>query len=79
MRLEFISKALEHYGFETEIRGDMLLAFSSRLDSKDTAKQLAVLGYLMAVTRLMDMRLENSGQVDAELAKFVTVAEGIDV
>ncbi len=79
LRLEFIGKALEHYGFETEIRGDMLLAFSSRLDSKDTANQLAVLGYLMAATRMMDMRLESSGQVKAELAKFISAAEGIDV
>ncbi|WP_320174894.1 PEP/pyruvate-binding domain-containing protein [Maridesulfovibrio sp.] len=79
LRLEFISKALQHYEFETEIRGDMLLAVSSRLDSKATAKQLAVLGYLMAVTRMMDMRLENSDQVKAELARFVSAAEGIDV
>ncbi|TIH12920.1 pyruvate, water dikinase [Marinifilum sp. JC120] len=78
LRLEFIAKALEYYGFETEMRGDTLSAFSSRLDSRATAQQLIVLGYLMAVTRMMDMRLENSAQVDAELKNFISSVEGID-
>lgn len=78
LRLEFIAKALEHYGFETEIRGDMLLAFSARMDAKATARQLTVLGYLMAVTRMMDMRMENSTQVEAEVMNFISSVEGID-
>lgn len=79
LRLEFISKVLEHYGFETETRGDMLLAFSSRLEAKATKSQLAVLGYLMAVTRMMDMRLNNSEQVEVELQKFIDAVGEIDV
>lgn len=70
---------LNHYGFEIKIRGDMLDAFSSRLDLFGTAKQLAILGYLMAVTRLMDMRMESENQVAAEVAKFIDDAERIDV
>ncbi|NDV22085.1 PEP/pyruvate-binding domain-containing protein [Desulfovibrio sp. JC022] len=79
LRLEFIRKALDHYGFEIEIHGDTLQAFSSRLDSTATSRQLTVLGYLMAVTRMMDMRLDNAGQVEAELKKFISAVEGIDV
>ncbi len=79
LRIEFIRMVLNHYGFEIKIRGDMLDAFSSRLDLFGTAKQLAILGYLMAVTRLMDMRMESENQVAAEVAKFIDDAERIDV
>lgn len=78
LRLEFIRQVLEHYGFETSVRGDMLDGFSSRLDEKGTAKLLAVLGYLMAFTRLMDMRMESEDQVAAEVTKFIDDAERID-
>ncbi|WP_415716507.1 PEP/pyruvate-binding domain-containing protein [Maridesulfovibrio sp.] len=79
LRLEFISRVLIHYGFETETRGDMLDAFSSRMDHDSTAKQLAVLGYLMAVTRMMDMRLNSSDDVARELEAFISAVEGVYV
>ena len=79
LRLEFISRVLAHYGFETEMRGDMLDAFSSRMDHDSTAKQLAVLGYLMAVTRMMDMRLNSSDDVVRELEAFISAVEGVYV
>ncbi|NDV26833.1 PEP/pyruvate-binding domain-containing protein [Desulfovibrio sp. JC010] len=78
LRLEFVSRVLVHFGFETEIRGDMLDGVSSRLAAADIQKQLVVVGYLMAVTRMMDMRLDNAGQVDREFESFIAAAEGID-
>ncbi|WP_432736716.1 PEP/pyruvate-binding domain-containing protein [Maridesulfovibrio sp. FT414] len=78
LRVEFIKRVLEHYGFDTTLRGDMLDAVSSRLDRDATAGQLRVLGYLLAVTRLMDMRLETGDQVDAEVINFVNEAESLD-
>lgn len=78
LRLEFIRQVLDHYGFELKIRGDMLDGFSSRLDESGTIKQLVVLGYLMAVTRLMDMRMESESQIAAEVAAFIDDAECID-
>lgn len=79
LRLEFISRVLDHYGFETETRGDMLDASCSRLDSEATARQIAVLGYLMAVTRMMDMRLDSPDHVGREFEAFIDAVEGIYV
>ncbi|CCO24123.1 PEP/pyruvate-binding domain-containing protein [Maridesulfovibrio hydrothermalis] len=78
LRLQFISQVLNHYGFEIKIRGDMLDAVSARLDRFETERQLSVLGYLMAVTRLMDMRMVDNAQVDDEVSSFIKDAENID-
>jgi len=78
LRLEFIRRVLAHYGFETETRGDMLDAKCSRLGENETRQRLVRLGYLMAVTRLMDMRMDNEEQVAAEVQKFISDAEQRD-
>lgn len=75
LRLEFIRRVLDRYGFETETRGDMIDAKAARLDENETRRLLVRLGYLMAVTRLMDMRMENEEQVAAEVEKFIEEAE----
>ncbi|WP_027722090.1 PEP/pyruvate-binding domain-containing protein [Maridesulfovibrio zosterae] len=77
LRIEFIRLVLEHYGFETTVHGDMLDGLSSRLPAEDTTAQLAMLGYLMAVTRLMDMRMTDEEQITVEVAKFIEEAEHI--
>jgi pyruvate,water dikinase len=78
LRLEFIRKVLERYGFETATRGDMIDAKCSRLPENDTRRLLMRLGYLMAVTRLMDMRMDNEEQVDAEVERFIKDSESRD-
>ncbi|CCH50150.1 PEP/pyruvate-binding domain-containing protein [Pseudodesulfovibrio piezophilus] len=75
LRLEFIRAVLERYGFETSTRGDMIDAKCSRLDENGTRLLLARLGYLMAVTRLMDMRMETMDHVESEVERFITDAE----
>ncbi|MBI9109591.1 PEP/pyruvate-binding domain-containing protein [Maridesulfovibrio ferrireducens] len=78
LRLEFIRRVLDHYGFKIEIHGDMLDAICSRISEKDTCVLLNILGYLLAVTRLMDMRLQNEKQVKAEVRLFIESAERLD-
>jgi pyruvate,water dikinase len=75
LRLEFIRGVLDRYGFETSTRGDMIDAKAVRLEENQTHRLLVRLGYLMAVTRLMDMRMENEEQVAAEVEKFLADAE----
>jgi len=75
LRLEFIRQVLDCYGFSTETRGDMIDARCSRLDENETQRMLVRLGYLMAVTRLMDMRMDSEEQVRAEVKKFIRDAE----
>lgn len=70
-RLEFIRRILEHYDFEIEIRGDMLDAHLWRCDSGLIQRRLAMLGYLMAVTRLLDMALVDDASIETALASFL--------
>ncbi|WP_316896650.1 PEP/pyruvate-binding domain-containing protein [Pseudodesulfovibrio indicus] len=78
MRLEFIRQVLDSYGFDTATRGDMIDAKCARLPENETRRLLMRLGYLMAVTRLMDMRLEDEEQVAAEVKRFLAEAEQRD-
>ncbi|WP_285907286.1 PEP/pyruvate-binding domain-containing protein [Pseudodesulfovibrio pelocollis] len=78
LRLDFIGQVLSHYGFEVTARGDMLDANCARLDENGTRRLLARLGYLLAVTRLMDMRLETDQDVAREAQRFIEDAERQD-
>ncbi|WP_027175543.1 PEP/pyruvate-binding domain-containing protein [Desulfovibrio aminophilus] len=64
LRLEFLTGVLTRLGFECSTRGDMLDAKYARKPENDTQKRLAALGYLTAVTRLMDMGLKDREQVE---------------
>lgn len=70
-RLVFVRDILERFGYETAIRGDMLDASLARLDSTETAGALSVLGLVLAVTRLMDMRLADESEARRETAAFL--------
>jgi pyruvate,water dikinase len=76
LRLEFIRRVLSHYGFETKTRGDMLDATYVKMGENDTRQRLVRLGYLMAVTRLMDMRMDSEQHVEIEVQRFIENAEG---
>ncbi|WP_319467736.1 PEP/pyruvate-binding domain-containing protein [uncultured Pseudodesulfovibrio sp.] len=78
LRLEFIRRVLKHYGFEIQTRGDMIDARCHRLGENETRRILMRLGYLMAITRLMDMRMQNEEQVAIEVERFIESAESRD-
>ncbi len=75
LRLLFIRKVLEHYGFETTSKGDMIDASTARMDENETRRLLARLGYLLAATRLMDMALSDEKQVDQKVEAFINSFE----
>lgn len=70
-RLIFIRDVLERFGYDNAIRGDMLDASLTRLDSAGTAQGLYALGLVLAVTRLMDMRLGDGAEARQEAALFM--------
>lgn len=74
-RLQFIDKALTALGFETASRGDMLDAAFARAPQPETKLALTRLGMLLAVTRLMDMRLTSTSQVTEEVEKFLVLVK----
>lgn len=57
LRLTLIKGILTRFGFSMESRGDLLDARFQRDTERVVQKRLAMLGYLMAATRLMDMSL----------------------
>jgi pyruvate,water dikinase len=70
-RLVFVRDILERFGYETMIRGDMLDASLGRLDATGTSRALHALGLVLAVTRLMDIRLSDVPQARQEAAAFM--------
>lgn len=64
LRLDFLTGVLGRLGFEHTVKGDMLDARYQRKPEGDVQKRLAALGYLTAVTRLMDMGLKDASQVE---------------
>lgn len=70
-RLEYISLILARAGFEVSRRGDMLDAVLQRLPQDETERGLRRLGLVLAVTRLMDMRLTSVEQARDEADVFV--------
>ena len=70
-RLIFVRDVLERFGYDTVIRGDMLDASLARLGMEETARALNALGLVLAVTRLMDIRLADVPQAKREAASFM--------
>jgi pyruvate, water dikinase len=70
-RLRFISGVLSSYGFQISRKGDLLDARIKGYKEGENQKRLAVLGILMAKTRLMDIRLDEESQADDEIAAFL--------
>ncbi|MFW6324224.1 MAG: PEP-utilizing enzyme, partial [Desulfovibrionales bacterium] len=74
-RLTFISGVLSHYGFEVQTKGDKLDARIRSLNEAATQKRLAVLGYLLARTKLMDVELEGNAEAAREVQTFLQSVE----
>lgn len=70
-RLTFIRLVLERFGYETLIKGDMLDAAYMRMPAAETARGLHALGLVLAVTRLMDMKLSDATDAIKEAALFM--------
>lgn len=71
LRLEYISIILDNFGFKLDTKGDMLDAKWSRGSEGETQKVLAVMGKLLAVTRMMDMGLSGEEEVRAMAQRFL--------
>jgi pyruvate,water dikinase len=70
-RLTFIRQVLERFGYEVLIKGDMLDAAYMRMPVDETARCLYVLGLVLAVTRLMDMKLAEASDAQREATLFM--------
>jgi pyruvate,water dikinase len=71
LRLAFISRVLGRSGFSISTRGDLLDARFLRSEETEILKRLTEIGYMMGVTKLMDMGLTDSSQVDILVEEFL--------
>ncbi|MDD2219572.1 MAG: hypothetical protein PHS63_05745, partial [Desulfoplanes sp.] len=70
LRLEFITRILSARGFQVVSKGDLLDARMARCNAADIRAGLIVLGRILAMTRLMDIRLETTEQIDVLVEEF---------
>ncbi len=71
LRLDFISTLLKQAGFQVETRGDLLDARISALSIPEMKDQLVTLGRLLGATKLMDMVLHDTREVQQYVQDFV--------
>ncbi|MDQ7831570.1 MAG: PEP/pyruvate-binding domain-containing protein [Desulfovibrionaceae bacterium] len=70
-RIEFISRVLSHFSFTVSVKGDMLDARMARENEVIIQKRLAMLGYLLARTKLMDITLSETTNMRALVDDFL--------
>lgn len=70
-RLAFIRRVLELFGYEIQIKGDMLDASFMRMPADETSRALHALGLVLAATRLMDMKLPDADAAHREADLFL--------
>ncbi|UJX42675.1 pyruvate, phosphate dikinase [Desulfovibrio sp. JY] len=71
LRLACVRRILTHFGFTVRSSGDLLDATLARVPEHIAQKRLAMLGCLLAATRLLDMRLAGQAEADAWVEAFL--------
>ncbi|EHJ49086.1 Pyruvate, water dikinase [Solidesulfovibrio carbinoliphilus subsp. oakridgensis] len=71
LRLSCVRRILTHFGFTVRTSGDLLDASLARVPEHLVQKRLAMLGCLLAATRLLDMRLSGEADADAWVDRFL--------
>jgi pyruvate,water dikinase len=71
LRAEFLNQVLQRLDFEVNQTSDLVDARLSGIDGKTTLDKLDILGRLLGATRLMDMYLKESCQIDGFVEDFM--------
>lgn len=71
LRIRFLELILRHHGFEVRIQGDMLHAGLRHLPPETLWEKIEMLGRLLGVTRLMDVRLDDEAEVKRLADEFL--------
>jgi pyruvate,water dikinase len=71
LRVLFLSRVLQHYGFEVHPEGDMIAARMKKPSPEVSEGLLELAGQLLGFTRLVDMRLKSKKDVDELMEEFL--------
>ena len=72
LRIDFVETILRDSGFEVKPRGDLLDARIQHMTAEKLLQKLKVVGRLLGVTKLMDMRLKDEAMVKEQVKAFLT-------
>nr|WP_240191983.1 PEP/pyruvate-binding domain-containing protein [Desulforhopalus vacuolatus] len=70
LRIEYVATILKESGFQVTANGDLLDARLQHKTAEETLKQLQVVGRLLGITKLMDMRLKDKRMVQEQVRAF---------
>jgi pyruvate, water dikinase len=77
-RLRFIGGVLSNFGFQIGKRGDLLDARAKGFREGENQRRLAILGILLAKSRLMDIRMVDVSQADSEIQSFLQTVRSLN-
>lgn len=69
-RIDFVESILTENGFLVTLKGDLLDARIQQIPARELLNVLTVVGRLLGVTKLMDMRLKDADMVEEEIQSF---------
>ncbi len=70
LRIDFVEAILVRSGFQVTSRGDLLDAKLQHVSAEEMLRKLQILGRLLGVTKLMDMRLKDENMVQNQIKMF---------
>jgi len=70
LRIEYVEAILKKSGFQVTPKGDLLDARLQHMDKEELLHTLRVVGCLLGVTKLMDMRLKDEEMVQEQVKAF---------
>ncbi len=71
LRLHFVETILKANHFQVRLKGDLLDAGVQHLEKEQMLKVLRMIGRLLGVTKLMDMRLKDEIMVEEQIQTFL--------
>ena len=70
LRIDFVETILKESGFQVTPKGDLLDARLQHMAAAEMLQKLQLVGRLLGVTKLMDMRLKDEGMVHKQVQEF---------
>jgi len=77
LRAMLIAEILEHYDFQTKLRGDNLFAKAESRSHAFILDRLRILGYLLVHTRQLDMAMADQGAADCLRTRMLSDIAGM--
>ncbi len=73
LRMEYVSTILKRIGFQVVVKGDLLDSRCQQLNQQEILERLRLLGRLLGISKLLDMRLQDEAMVATKVQEFFNV------